>query len=212
MDQTYIDRTDMESQWSLTSSDHALVAAKNQDNRLSFAALLLFFRNHGRFPRTKTEIDREVIENITRQLGMASPPQGAFNLSDRTLERHRAEIRALFGFREPTNADSEALTAWLALRRVDLLHDHEQVTQLLAARCRELAIEQPSEERIDRIVRSVVTAQDELFCTKIFDRLSPASRTRLDALLRPAGNKTDEVADNKEAGRNSARFASPVAR
>jgi len=62
MDQTYTDRTDMESRWSLTSADHALVVAKSQDNRLSFAALLLFFRNHGRFPRTKTEIDHEVIE------------------------------------------------------------------------------------------------------------------------------------------------------
>ena len=41
-------------------------------------------------------------------------------------------------------------------------------------------------ERIDRIVRSAVAAQDELFCAKIFDRLSPATRTRLEALLRPA--------------------------
>ena len=186
MDQTYIDRTDMENRWSLTSADHALVVAKNQDNRLSFAALLLFFRNHGRFPRTKTEIDHEVIKNIARHLDVASPPEGAFNLSDRTLERHRAEIRALFGFREPTNADSEALTAWLRLQRVDSLHDHERLTQLLAARCQELAIEQPSMERIDRIVRSAVAAQDELFCSKIFDRLSPATRTRLEALLRPA--------------------------
>ena len=62
----------------------------------------------------------------------------------------------------------------------------ERLTQLLAARCQELAIEQPSMERIDRIVRSAVAAQDELFCAKIFDRLSPATRTRLEALLRPA--------------------------
>ena len=186
MDQTYIARTDMENRWSLTSADHALVVAKSQDNRLSFAALLLFFRNHGHFPRTKTEIDHEVIENIALHLDVASPPEGAFNLSDRTLERHRAEIRALFGFREPTNADSQALTAWLRIQRVDSLHDHERLTQLLAARCQELAIEQPSMERIDRIVRSAVAAQDELFCAKIFDRLSPATRTRLEALLRPA--------------------------
>ena len=164
MDQTYIARTDMENRWSLTSADHALVVAKSQDNRLSFAALLLFFRNHGHFPRTKTEIDHEVIENIALHLDVASPPEGAFNLSDRTLERHRAEIRALFGFREPTNADSQALTAWLRIQRVDSLHDHERLTQLLAARCQELAIEQPSMERIDRIVRSAVAAQDELFC------------------------------------------------
>ena len=55
MDQTYIARTDMENRWSLTSADHALVVAKSQDNRLSFAALLLFFRNHGHFPSTPKE-------------------------------------------------------------------------------------------------------------------------------------------------------------
>ena len=76
MDQTYIARTDMENRWSLTSADHALVVAKSQDNRLSFAALLLFFRNHGHFPRTKTEIDHEVIENIALHLDVASPPEG----------------------------------------------------------------------------------------------------------------------------------------
>jgi hypothetical protein len=158
MDQMYIDRTDVESRWSLTSADHVLVVAKSQNNRLSFAALLLFFRNHGRFPRTKTEIDHEVIENIARHLDVVSPPEGAFNLSDRTLARHRAEICALFGFREPTNADSEALTAWLQIQRVDSLHDHERLTQLLASLCQELAIEQPSMERIDRIVHSAVAA------------------------------------------------------
>ena len=72
MDQTYIARTDMENRWSLTSADHALVVAKSQDNRLSFAALLLFFRNHGHFPRTKTEIDHGTAPAILLQL--ASDP------------------------------------------------------------------------------------------------------------------------------------------
>lgn len=182
----FIDQTDMESRWSLTTADHVLVAAKSQGNRLGFAALLLFFRNHGRFPRTKTEIGHEVIEHIARHLDVLSPPGGVFNFSDRTAERHRAEIRALLGFREPTNADSDALAAWLQLQIIDSSHDHEQLAQLLAVRCQELAMEQPSMERIDRIVRSAVAIQDDLLYAKIFDRLSPATRTRLEALLRPA--------------------------
>jgi hypothetical protein len=194
--QTYIDT---DSLWSLTSAEHALVVAKSQDNRLCFAALLLFFRNHGRFPRTMTEIDHEVIEHIAHRLDVASPPEGAFNLSDRTWERHRAEIRTLFGFREPTNADSEALTAWLRLQRLDPLHDHERIAQLLVTRCQELAIELPSKERIDRIVRSTVAAQEEFFCAQTFNRLSPATRTRLEALLRPANPEREEMSGTAPA-------------
>ena len=41
--------------WRLTEADLALVAAKPKRARLEFAALLLFFRAHGRFPRTSAE-------------------------------------------------------------------------------------------------------------------------------------------------------------
>jgi len=42
--------------WTLTATDLALVMAKNVANRLGFAALFLFHRAHGRFPKTPTEI------------------------------------------------------------------------------------------------------------------------------------------------------------
>jgi hypothetical protein len=41
------------------------------------------------------------------------PESATLALSDRTVERHRAEIRTLLGFREATIADGEALTEWL---------------------------------------------------------------------------------------------------
>ena len=82
----------------LTLPDLALVMTKHHDNRLGFAVLLVFFRNRGRFPRTAGEIDPTIVEEIAQQLAVAAPPRFTPNLSGRTAERHRAEIRALRAF------------------------------------------------------------------------------------------------------------------
>ena len=83
MDQTHIARTDMENRWSLTSADHALVVAKSQDNRLSFAALLLFFRNHGHIgARAERKVDRELLDDIKPVTGKQNL---LFEVADATL-------------------------------------------------------------------------------------------------------------------------------
>ena len=99
--------------WTLTPTDQLLIAAKSRANRLSFAVLLLFFRAHGRFPRAAEEIEPDTVVNVQRQLGNGLAPAKFPDVSGRTGERHRAEIRTLLGFREATVADSEALAAWL---------------------------------------------------------------------------------------------------
>ncbi len=104
--------------------------------------------------------------------------------AERTAKRLRMEIRARFGFREATVADAETLTAWL--------RDHvaaeaggqiEPLIERLEARCRELAIEPPSADRVERIARAAVHAHEERFQADIHARLSPAIRERLDGLL-----------------------------
>jgi hypothetical protein len=42
-----------------------------------------------------------------------STPHDGLDLAARTWKRHRAEIRALFGYREATVADAEVLEDWL---------------------------------------------------------------------------------------------------
>ena len=44
------DERDIPEGWTLTPADLTLVMAKGRANRLGFAVLLLFFREHGRFP------------------------------------------------------------------------------------------------------------------------------------------------------------------
>ena len=152
--------------------------------------LLAFFRDQGRFPRTASEIDRPIVEEIAQQLAIAVPADFTLNLSGRTAERHRAEIRALLGFREATVADAELLEDWLRDQVAAVGAVPDQLVALLETRCRELSIEPPAADRVDRIVRAAIHAHDERFCAGILSRLTPATRERLEALLRPAANES----------------------
>ena len=92
----------------------------------------------------------------------------------------------MLGFREATVADGEALTKWLSNHAVADTRDTAELTSALERRCRALEIEPPGADRIERTVRAALHAYDERFCTDIHRRLPSDTRTRLDALLRPA--------------------------
>jgi hypothetical protein len=168
----------------LTPGDYALAMAKSRDNRLAFATWLIFFRHHGRFPRRPSDLDTVDVAGLARQIEVTVPADAGLLLAERTAKRLRTEIRARFGFREATVADGETLTAWL--------RDHvaaeaggqvEPLIERLEARCRELSIEPPSVDRVERIARTALRAHEERFHSDIYARLSPAVRERLDELL-----------------------------
>jgi len=168
----------------LAPGDYAMVMAKSRENRLAFATWLMLFRDHGRFPRGPSDLETVDVAGLARQIEVTVPADGGWLLAERTAKRLRTEIRARFGFREATVADAETLTAWL--------RDHvaaeaggqiEPLIERLEARCRELAIEPPSAERVERIARTALRAHEERFHADIYARLSPAIRGRLDELL-----------------------------
>jgi Domain of unknown function (DUF4158) len=170
--------------WTLTPADHALVMSKRGENRLGFAILLSFFRDRGRFPRQESEVDPHGIATLSRQLKVPAPIDGEAFLAGRTAERLRAEIRVRFGFREATVADAEALTEWLRDHvAAEAGGEIATMGERLEARCRELSIEPPTAERVERIARAALRAHEERFHANIYGRLSPAIRERLDKLL-----------------------------
>jgi TnpA family transposase len=176
-------------EWRLSPADGARVAAKSRATRLGFAVMLLFFRERGRFPRGAGEIDAEMVTDLARRLDLPKPDLDAlfpFGAAERTLERQRAEIRALFAFREATVADAEALEVWLRDHAVAETRDIDRLAAALEERCRAIAIEPPTPDRIERIVRAAIHAHEERFATTVHARLPPEARERLDALLHPA--------------------------
>jgi hypothetical protein len=160
--------------WHVTSADRALIAAKSRVNRLRFAVMLLFFRDHGRFPRAAEKFSAAAIAALASDLGVPIPQEPlTFDSVDRTLERQRAEIRGLFGFREATVADAATLGTWLRDHAVAQSRDHDRLTMDLEVRCRTLRIEPPTSDRIARIVRGAVRAYAARFTATIHGKLSP---------------------------------------
>ena len=183
--------------WRLTEADRALVAAKPKRARLEFAMLLLFFRAHGRFPRTSAEGAPMQLARVARQLGLVPRTPGRDVIPGRSFKRYRAEIRALFGTRQATVHDAQDLVGWLRDHAVATTRDIAGLAGQLEARCRALGLEPPSAGRARRIARSAVQAYDEQFCARIHGQLPTATRARLDELLRPS--RADDAAETAAA-------------
>jgi TnpA family transposase len=188
--------------WMVAPDDHALVMSKRSRTRLGFAILLAFFRDRGRFPRHVSEVDPHGIAALSRQLNLRVPVDAEAFLVGRTAERMRAEIRRRFGFREATVADADMLSEWLRDHAaVAAGGEIEALVERLEARCRELAIEPPTGERVERIARAALRAHEERFHVAIYGRLSPAIRERLDALLGSAEGDGDRSEAEDVPGR-----------
>lgn len=162
--------------WLLAPGEHALVMTKGRANRLGFAILLTFFRQRGRFPRHESEIEPQGVAALSRQFDISLPMDGEAFLTGRPAERLRAEIRVRFGFREATVADAAMLTVW---RRDPVAGETggeiEPMLARLEARCRDLAIEPPTADRVERIARAALHAHEERFQFALYRRLSPGT-------------------------------------
>ena len=90
-----------------------MVMAKSRENRLTFTTWLMFFRDHGRFPRGPSDLESLDIAALARQIEVTVPADGGLLLAERTAKRLRTEIRVRYGFREATVADADSLTEWL---------------------------------------------------------------------------------------------------
>jgi Domain of unknown function (DUF4158) len=136
---------------------------------------------------------------VARQLGVEPAHHGEYDTTGRTWKHHRAEIRTLLGFREATVADAALLEAWLGDQVPGVGASPDQLAVLLETRCRELSIEAPAADRIDRIVRAAIHSHDGRFCADTMGRLAPGTRARLEALLRPAENGSDSSVSDPPA-------------
>lgn len=171
--------------WTLLPAEAALVGGKRGPARLGFAVLPKFFQREGRFPQRSQDVSPAAIAHLAAQVGIPAAQWRAYDWDGRAIKYHRAEIRTLLGFREATLADSEALGAWLTEQ---VLPTTVRLDTILAAayeRLRDLRIEPPTRERLDRLVRSTLHAFEQRVCTDVLHHLSPSTRMALETLLAP---------------------------
>ena len=187
--------TDLEfADWTLLPSEAALLANKTGPTRLGFAVLLKFFQYATRFPLSMQEVPTTAVAYIARQVGVPTEEFSRYDWEGRAVKYHRAQIRAFLGFREPTVQDAEELALWLSEHVLPQGHPDEHVNAAAYQRLRDLGIEPPTPERLDRVLASASSAFEDRFCIETVGRLSPVTSGRLEALLSAAteGSETAE--------------------
>jgi TnpA family transposase len=179
--------------WTLLPTEELLVGPKRGPARLGFAVLLKFFQREGRFPQQPQEVPPAVVAHLGPQVGIPPEQWSAYDWDGRTIKYHRAEIRTLLGFREATSADSEALVTWLCAHVLPTTLRPEALLAAAYERLRDLRIEPPTRDRLDRLGRSALHAFEQRLCTDVLHRLAPSTRTALDMLLAPEPSERDDT-------------------
>jgi hypothetical protein len=183
--------------WTLLPRETELLTNKTGATRLGFAVLLKFFQLEAYFPQHASAVPTVAVEFIAKQVKVAPEQFEQYQWRGRTIEYHRAQIRKLHGFRETTVDDAQALSHWLCEQVLPRERNAERLKSAIYNRCRELHLEPPTPERIDRVVRSAARTYEESFCAEILARLSPDNQASLDALLQPAPDEEDSQREAK---------------
>lgn len=91
--------------WTVLDEDRDLLAGKRGATALGFALLLKFYSWHCRFPGGVADFADEVVEYVARLVEVDGSALALYEWSGRTIEYHRAQIRAHLGFRVATISD-----------------------------------------------------------------------------------------------------------
>ncbi|NJL52068.1 MAG: Tn3 family transposase [Hydrococcus sp. SU_1_0] len=178
--------------WTLLPQELELVRNKVDANQIGFAVLLKYFQVFARFPEETTKIPDTIISYIASQLETDTQLYSQYNWQGRSIKNHRAEIRALFGFRTATISDSEAISKWLIEKILPNEQRFESVESLIYQRFRELQIEPITPKQIERLIKSTIRQYEADFCSSTLNKLTPENIDLCDLLLSTEETEDDE--------------------
>jgi len=120
-------------------------------------------------------------------------------------------IREFLGVTEATVEDGYALTQWLETQVLAYDLKFESLKDAATKRLRDLKIELPTPERLERIIRSAIRAFEQNFCQQIAQQLPTAVCQKLDQLLQTnSSESSSELTENEEIKENN-NIYSPLA-
>ncbi|HSA34344.1 MAG TPA: DUF4158 domain-containing protein, partial [bacterium] len=168
--------------FTLTPKDLELIGNKTGATRLGFSVLLKFFQVEARFPSSKGEVPEDITIFIAKQLKLSSRLFQEYKWQDRSFVYHKVQVREYFGFKETTNEDNDMITEWL-YTSMDC-YDKDKVKIATYAKYRNLKIEPPTPERIERLAISVIFNYERRLFEGIHRRVPSESILMIDALIK----------------------------
>lgn len=185
--------------FTILPNEMRLVENKQGENKIGFAVLLKFFQNEARFPSQKFEVPKPVISYIGKQFFSEPELYAQYDLNGRTIKAHRVQIREFFEFREATVKDSQDVAEWLIQHVLQQNQEWEHLKESVYRRFRELKVEPPTTERIERLIRSAIFSHEEQLFHSTFRKLPSSTPAKLDALIESIAmlDDSDEI-DSRE--------------
>lgn len=159
------------------------IGNKSGETRIGFAVMFKFFQYEARFPFYKFEAPKAVISYIAKQIEVPAELYAQYDWNGRMIKYHRAQIREFFGFREDTVQDAQEMSVWLSQHVLHQSQEWEHVKVAVYGRFRELKVEPPSPDRVERLIRSAIHTHEEKFFQATFLKLPPSTPAKLDALI-----------------------------
>lgn len=125
---------------------------------------------------------------VAQQVKVPAEEWAAYDWQGRAITRHRTEVRTAFGFRAGTEEDQERLAEWLAAELCPVELSRERLMAAVVARCRNDHIEPPAPAKVQRLVGRAITDCEAQFCRSRVERISYATRSRLEDLVVGSGD------------------------
>ena len=197
--QRHWNEPELETSWSFSSDELALIPNQDASSRLGVAASLKFFQLEGFFPSSAKDIPLVAIDHMAKLLDVNPKAISDYDWQGRTGTRYRRRLRTAMGIRPATAEDFKGIEAWLHKDVVPWDHDARHLQDAVHAWYRSRLIEPPTAGRIERLVRSVVRTHDTAICDGTVAKLLPSTRQAMDALIDSSmpsdGQDADEGSD-----------------
>jgi hypothetical protein len=169
--------------WSLTHDEFELLQNCTERSRLGFAVLLKFFQVEGRFPSEQKEVPTLALDYLGTQLDVPRRVFADYDLSGRSCERDRAQIRSLLGFRRATVDDGTELSDWLRREVLPIDHKDDHLREAALEWYRRNRIEPPTASQMERILGPALKAYETDFFAASCHKIPKKCCDGLDALL-----------------------------
>ena len=179
----YWDSEELIEFFTFTKKELEILKNKSDETKLGFAILFKFFQYNGRFPTHKKEISKDIIKFISKQLKIKAVTFNSYNWKSRTIKYHRAQIRKYFKFSEATLSKTEEMTNWLANIIISNDMNKEALKNIVYNKFKDMHIEPPTSDQINRIVKTARSVSEKKFFQKIFENLPKNSILLIDSLI-----------------------------
>ncbi|MFJ7593140.1 DUF4158 domain-containing protein [Streptomyces sp. NPDC097617] len=148
------------------------------------------FEVEARFPESAKEMPVAAVEYVTQQVKVPAGAWADYDWQGNRVKRHRREIRDAYGFRANTEEDQERLAEWLAAELCPVELSRDRLAAAVVVRCRNEHIEPPAPGRVGRLVGKAVKDFEAQFCRSRVERISHATRSRLEDMVAGSEDET----------------------